>query len=72
MKIFVTAKPNANEARVEKVDETHFVVAVREPPVEGRANRAIAKALSERFGVAPSRVRLAAGFSSRQKVFEIL
>lgn len=72
MKIFVSAKPNAKEGSVEKIDSSHFKVSVKEPPRQGAANRAIARALAEYFGVAPSRVRLVSGFASRQKVFEVL
>lgn len=72
MKIFIKAKPLAKNESLEKIDDTHFVVAVREPPKEGRANNAVVMALAEYFGVAPSRVRLIAGFSSRKKVFEIM
>ena len=82
MKIFVKAKPGAKEEKVEKIDpplpkgfgrasETYFIVVVREPPREGRANGAIAKALAEYFKVPQSSVRLVSGFSSRQKVFEL-
>lgn len=71
MKITVKAKPSAREASVEKIDDTHFVVAVTEPPVEGRANAAIAKALAEHFGTAQSNVRLVSGATWKQKVFEI-
>lgn len=72
MKIFVTAKPNAHEASITKVSENNFIVAVREPPVEGRANRAIVAALAEYFKVAPSQVRLVSGHTSRQKIVEII
>ncbi|MBI2039367.1 MAG: DUF167 domain-containing protein [Candidatus Niyogibacteria bacterium] len=71
MKIFVNAKPNAHEAGIEKLDETHFIVSVKEPPIQGQANRAISDALSSHFGVGASRVRLVSGFASRRKVFEI-
>lgn len=71
MKIFVKAKPFAWEDKVEKIDETHFVVSVKEVPRQGRANRAIAQALAEYFGVAPSQITLLSGFSSKQKVFQI-
>ena len=71
MKIFVKAKPVAKEEKVEKIDENHFVVAVKEPPKDGRANGAIAKALAEYFEVPQSSLRLVSGFSSRQKVFEL-
>ncbi len=72
MKLFITAKPNAKKACMEKINETHFVVAVKEPPVQGRANAAITEALAEYFGIARSRVRMQSGFSSRQKVFEVV
>ena len=71
MKIFVKAKPNAREEEVLKVDENHFVVAVKEPPVGGRANEAIVKALSEYFKIPKSQVRITSGHTSRQKVVEI-
>ncbi len=72
MKIFVKAKPLAKEERIEKIDELNFIVAVKEPPKDGKANRAITMALAEYFTVAPSRVRLVSGFSAKQKTFEIL
>lgn len=71
MKIFVTAKPAAKEERVEKIDDAHFVVAIKEPPVQGRANAAIVCALAQYFQVAPSRVRIVSGYISRQKVLVI-
>lgn len=64
---------------MEKVDppagragETHFIVAVKEPPIQGRANAAIIRALADYFGLAPSRVRIISGHTSRQKIIEIL
>lgn len=82
MKIFVKAKPNSKEEYVEKIDppspkgfgrasDMYFVVAVKEPPVQGRANKAITKALAVYFNVPVFGVRLVSGFSSKQKVFEI-
>jgi hypothetical protein len=71
MKIFVKAKPGAREELVERVDENNFNVSVTAPPVKGLANQAIIKAVAEYFKVAPSRVRIVAGFTSRQKVLEI-
>lgn len=62
----------AKEDRVEKIDSTNFKVLVKEPPIQGRANRAIARALAEYFKVPVSRVNLVSGFASRQKIFEVL
>ena len=70
-RVFVKAKPRSKEKRVEKIDDTHFVVFVKEPPVQGRANAAIGKALAEYFGVPASFVKLTSGFSSKEKTFEL-
>lgn len=72
MKIFVKAKPNAKIKKIEQIDETHFIVAVKELSKEGKANAAIVKALAVYFGIVPSAVRLVSGFSAKRKVFEIL
>jgi uncharacterized protein YggU (UPF0235/DUF167 family) len=47
-------------------------VAVKEPPKNGRANMAIAKALAAYFDISFSRVQLISGFSAKQKMFEII
>jgi len=71
MKIFVKVKPAAKEEIVEKIDDTNFKVQVKEPPVKGRANAALIKALAEYFGIAQSNVRIVSGFTSRLKTIEI-
>jgi uncharacterized protein YggU (UPF0235/DUF167 family) len=72
MKILVKAKPSAREERVEKIDEDNFIVSVKELPVNGMANMAIVKVLAEYFRITPSKIRMISGFSSRQKIFEIV
>lgn len=69
MKIFIKAKPDSKENRVEKIDDLNFIVFVKDPPVQGRANRAIIKLLSEYFHT--SRVRIVSGHISRNKTVEI-
>ena len=71
MRIFVKAKSKAKEARVEKIDETHFVVFVKEPPIEGRANSAVIRALADYFQLARPRVKIVSGHTARQKIIEV-
>lgn len=71
MKIFVTAKPRAKNEEVKKIDETHFIVSVKEPPVDGKANRAIAKVLSDYFDIPISSVIMTSGYTFKIKTFEI-
>jgi uncharacterized protein YggU (UPF0235/DUF167 family) len=70
MRYFVTAKTGAREEWVEALDATHFRVAVKASPIEGRANTAIAKALARHLGIAPSRLILRSGAAGKRKVFE--
>jgi uncharacterized protein (TIGR00251 family) len=71
MKIYVKVKPKAKTERFAQTDETHFSVSVKEPPVEGRANEAVVKALAAHFGVSRSRIALISGGTAREKAFEI-
>ncbi|EKE14955.1 MAG: hypothetical protein ACD_12C00223G0003 [uncultured bacterium] len=71
MKVFVKAKPGAKEEKIEKIDETHFVIIVKEPPVRGKANKAIIEVLAQYFKTNKSACRLISGFSSKNKIVEI-
>jgi uncharacterized protein YggU (UPF0235/DUF167 family) len=78
MRIFVKAKPGVKKEYIKEITdlfetkrERHFVVAVRERAVEGKANRAIEKAVAEYFSVPPSRARIVTGETSRDKIVEV-
>ena len=70
MKIHVKVTPNSKSEEVNQ-DGDNFVVKVKEPPKEGRANQAAIKLLAEHFSVPQSQVRILSGFRSRRKVIEI-
>ncbi|OGH92604.1 MAG: hypothetical protein A2534_00190 [Candidatus Magasanikbacteria bacterium RIFOXYD2_FULL_39_9] len=72
MKIYIKAKPNSYEDKVEKIDDTHFVVAVKEPPQNGLANKGICRTLAKYFEVSQSMVVVKKGFTSKNKIIEIL
>lgn len=71
MKTNVKAKPNSREEKVEKVGENEFIVSVKEPPINGLANKAIIQALAEYFKISSSRIKIISGFTSRSKIVEI-
>ena len=71
MKIQVRAKPNSHEEKVEKIDDAHFIVSVKEPPEKGKANQAIRNALAVYFKTSSSSVRIISGWSSCSKIVEI-
>jgi len=71
MKIFVRIKPNARENRVQKLDPTHLVVFIKEPPFEGKANEALIKTLASYFSISQDAVRIVSGRRSKLKIINI-
>lgn len=71
MKIFVKVKASSKNEGVTKVDELHYVVSVKAPPVEGKANEAIGKVLSDYFNVPKSHITILKGGHSKNKIIEI-
>ncbi len=57
-------KPHAG---LPDADDERLTIAVREPPQDGRANRAACAALAAAVGVPPSYVEIASGAASRRK-----
>ncbi|HET9784512.1 MAG TPA: DUF167 domain-containing protein [Terriglobales bacterium] len=78
MRVVVRAKPGARKNAVEPLPpaagstQPRYAVAVTAPAADGRANRAIERALAGHLGLPPSRVRIVLGFTAREKVAEIL
>ena len=71
MKISIIAHPNAKNPRIE-IDLTGMLhVYVKAPPLEGKANQAVTKALTKYYGAKKSSVILIRGDKSKNKVFEI-
>jgi uncharacterized protein len=70
VKISVTVKPNSRVEEVTK-DGEKLLVKVKEPPKEGKANRAVIKLLSAYFGVPQNSVSIISGLGSKNKVIEV-
>jgi uncharacterized protein (TIGR00251 family) len=71
MKIQIKVKPNSRiEELIQEGDS--FTVKVKEPPKEGKANRAVIKLLAEHFGVPQKQVKILSGFRSKNKVVDIV
>jgi uncharacterized protein (TIGR00251 family) len=71
MKISVVVHPNAKQPRIEKDLLETLHVYVHEPPLEGKANRAVINTLAEHFHIKKSQVILVRGAKSKVKVFEV-
>ena len=71
MRIEVKVRPNARATRVETQADGSLLVSVNAPPVDGKANDGVIRAVAEYFGVPRSHVEIARGASGRKKVLEI-
>jgi len=70
MKIRVKVTPNSKVEEVVKEDDL-FLVRVKEPAKEGKANRAMIKLLADYFGVPQRQIAISSGFGSRNKTIEV-
>ena len=69
-KIQAKVTPNAKRPEVRQ-EGNAFVVKVKEPPQEGKANAAVVKAIAKHLGVPVGAVRIVSGHAGKNKVVEI-
>jgi len=67
MMIHIKVKPNSSEQSVEKIEDV-YVVKLKSPPEDGKANLELVKLLSKYFGF---EVKIKSGFNSRHKVVQV-
>lgn len=71
MKISIQIKPGSKKEGIEILSETEWVVRVKEPAVEGKANAAMIEAIAEKLNLPKSKVKLLHGLKSKKKIVEI-
>jgi uncharacterized protein YggU (UPF0235/DUF167 family) len=73
--VAIRVKPGAARPAVGGAYDGPFgvavVIAVREPPVGGRATKAALRALAEAISVRPARLIIQAGMASRDKLIRV-
>lgn len=71
MKISVEVKPNARVNIVEEIGKNQFLVKVKAPPKENKANMELIETLSEYFKIPKSQITILTGLKSSRKVVNI-
>jgi len=71
VKISVKVKAGARLEGVIKVDDSHYIVCVKAPPVEGKANERLIKLLSDYFHVPKGSIHILKGMHAKNKIVEI-
>ena len=70
MKVIIRVKPNSSQEKIEKT-ENGYLVYVKEPPVNNKANQAVIKVLANYFKIPKSQISILSGLKSKQKFIEI-
>lgn len=71
MKIQVKVKPNSQKQKIEEVEDGSLIIALKSPPIAGKANQELIKILAKKYQVSQSQIIIKSGLSSRQKLVEI-
>ena len=69
--VSVRVQADARRDELVGIREGVLVVRVAAPALDGRANRAVCRVLTKRLAVAPSRVTIARGQRSRDKLIKV-
>ena len=70
MIIKVKAKPNSKDEKIEKISESEFIIHVKEPAEDNKANIRIINLISKELGVSYKKIMIK-NPTSREKIIEI-
>lgn len=68
MKLKVKVKPNSSKEEIVRINEKEYLVYLKKPAQEGKANLELLKLLKKHFKQ-PAKIK--SGFNSREKIVEI-
>ena len=68
MILHVKVKPSSGRQEIFEIDDKHFLIYLKSPPEENKANLELLKLLKKYFNQV---VKIKSGFTSRNKIIEI-
>ncbi len=71
MKIQVKVKPNSKQQKIEQSADGSWIIRLKSPPVNGKANQELINLLAKHFQVAKKQIKIKAGLSAKNKLIEI-
>jgi uncharacterized protein (TIGR00251 family) len=69
--IQVQVKPNSKQQSMLKDEEGTYIIHLKSPPVDGKANQELIKVLAKQFNIPKSQVTIKSGLSSKNKLIEL-
>ena len=71
MKINIRVSPRASRNELKKLPDNSYKAFLTAAPVDGKANDALIKLLSEELDISKSKIKIARGLTSKNKLVEI-
>jgi uncharacterized protein (TIGR00251 family) len=72
MLIHVKIKPDSKEDKIVEKNEMSFIVYVKEPAEDNKANRRLIELMAEKFNIVKSKVKIVTGHHAPSKILDIL
>ncbi|MBI2630093.1 DUF167 domain-containing protein [Candidatus Pacearchaeota archaeon] len=72
MIINVKVKPNSSKKEIESFGNNRYLIYLKEPAENNRANIELINMLSKYFGIPVGRIKIKLGLTSNEKVIELL
>jgi uncharacterized protein (TIGR00251 family) len=72
MLIHVKIKPDSKEDKILEKNDTSFIVYVKEPAEDNRANKRLVELLAERFNIVKSKIKIVTGHHAPSKILDIM
>ncbi|MGK7914337.1 MAG: DUF167 domain-containing protein [Prochloraceae cyanobacterium] len=71
MRIQVKVKPNSKQQKIEESADGSFLVRLKSPPIDGKANKELLELIAKKFHISRSQITIKSGLSSKNKLIEI-
>jgi uncharacterized protein YggU (UPF0235/DUF167 family) len=71
MIIYVKAKPNSSHQKIENFGNGRYLIYLKSPAENNKANMELINLLSKEFGVPPASIKIKSGRSFGEKLIEI-
>jgi uncharacterized protein (TIGR00251 family) len=71
MILMIQAKPNSKKPGIEKISETEWIVRLKSPPIDGKANMELVERISGELKISKSKIEILKGETGKRKKIQI-
>lgn len=71
VRVYITVSPKSSKNEIVRISEGEYKAKITAAPVDGQANEALIKLLSQHFKVAKSLIKIVGGKTAKRKIVDI-